>query len=196
MSALDKFLAIATSEVGKPYVFGAEGPNTFDCSGLVQYALSLVGVKSPRLAHDQEAWATRVTNPLPGDLAFWGFGSNAHVAIYLGGGKVINAPEPGKSVRVQNVWQGSSSQPGPRYGRIPGLGAATAGVIGQATGAVGNLTGGIADSFVGPLLDGLKGIALPLGFAVVGIALIGGGAWFIARPQMKKVTDQALEALS
>ncbi|WP_163570794.1 C40 family peptidase [Fodinicola feengrottensis] len=199
MSGLDTFLALAASEVGKPYVFGgATGPNTFDCSGLVQFALSAVGIKAPRLALDQEHWTTPVTNPQPGDLVFWGNGDHesAHVAIYVGGGKVISAPQPGENVKIQNVWQGDASQPGPRYGRVPGLGAATAGLVGSVQGAAGNLASSVSSSFVGPLLDGLKGIVMPLGFAGIGIALVVAGGFLVARPQIKKQTDQLTEALT
>lgn len=193
MSGLDTFLATATAAIGKPYVFGAEGPNNFDCSGLVQYALSLVGIKSPRLAHDQEAWATPVANPQPGDLAFWGYGSNAHVAIYIGGGKVINAAEPGTNVRIQSVWKGGSSQPGPRYGRVPGLGAATAGLVGSIQGVASNAVSGLSSSIVGPILDGSKNILIPLGFAGIGIALVVIGGYAMAAPQLKKITDDVVE---
>jgi hypothetical protein len=195
MSAIDTFLATATAAIGKPYVFGAEGPSTFDCSGLVQYALSLAGIKSPRLAHDQEAWATPVSNPQPGDLAFWGYGSNAHVAIYIGGGKVINAAEPGTNVRIQSVWKGGAGQPGPRYGRVPGLGAATAGIVNGITGAVGNATSGISASLVGPILDGAKNIVLPAGFALIGLALLGGGLVLIMAPHVQKKFSEAAEVL-
>ena len=196
MSALDKFLALATTEVGKPYVFGAEGPNSFDCSGLVQFALSAVGIKAPRLAHEQEAWASPVTNPQPGDLAFWGYGSDSHVAIYIGGGKVISAPQPGQNVRIQNVWKGSASQPGPRYGRVPGLGTATAGLVNNAQDAASRAASSVSGSFVGPLLDGLKGIALPLGFASVGIALVVGGGFLMVLPRVKKNIDQVEKVLT
>lgn len=197
MSALATFLATVSSEVGKPYAFGATGPNSFDCSGLVQYALGLAGVKNvPRLAHEQEAWTTPVTNPQPGDLAFWGYGSESHVAIYIGGGKVIAAPQPGENVKVEPVWTGSAAQPGPRYGRVPGLGAATAGITDSITGAVGSAAGAMSSSFVGPLLDGAKGIVLPLGFATIGVALLVIGGILIAKPQLKKNADEITEALT
>lgn len=198
MSALSTFLTVATSEVGKPYVFGATGPNTFDCSGLVQYALSLAGIKAPRLALDQEHWTTPVTNPQPGDLVFWGKGdhASAHVAIYIGGGKVVAAPQPGENVKIENVWKGDSSQPGPRYGRIPGLGAATAGLTSSIGGAVSGAASSLSSSIVGPILNGMKGIVLPLGFAGIGITLVVIGGLVMVVPGLKKKTDQTMEALS
>jgi hypothetical protein len=196
MSALSTFLTVASSEVGKPYVFGATGPNTFDCSGLVQYALSLAGIKAPRLAHEQEAWTTPVTNPQPGDLVFWGYNSDAHVAIYIGGNKVISAPQPGENIRIQTVWKGDSAQPGPRYGRVPGLGAATAGLTGSITGAVGDAASGISASIVGPILDGMKGIVLPLGFAGIGITLVVIGGLVMVMPGAKRKAQQALETIT
>jgi hypothetical protein len=196
MSALTTFLASATSAIGKPYVFGATGPSSFDCSGLVQYALNLAGIKNvPRLAHEQEAWTTPVSNPQPGDLAFWGYGSNAHVAIYIGGGKVISAPQAGENVKIENVWKGSASQPGPRYGRVPGLGAATSAITGSIGDAAQGALSGITNSWVGPVLDGAKGIMMPLAFAGIGIGVIGLGMWLIATQQGKESLDKVKEAI-
>lgn len=104
---LAKFLAAAKSRVGMPYVWGGSGPTTFDCSGLVQWAMAQAGVVMPRVAADQAR-----TGPLlplsdlqPGDLLFYHTDPTApsyisHVAIYLGNGLMLQAPEPGMNVEV------------------------------------------------------------------------------------------------
>lgn len=89
----------ALSEVGKPYEWGATGPNSFDCSGLMQFAYKKIGVRLPRVSQQQ----MRVGQPVkrkearPGDLMFPNPG---HVVMYLGGNKIVEAPRPGKNVRV------------------------------------------------------------------------------------------------
>ncbi|MFY3742119.1 MAG: cell wall-associated NlpC family hydrolase [Candidatus Nitrosomirales archaeon] len=98
-------------QLGKPYVFGAEGPGTFDCSGLMQYIFGNNGVRLPRTAAQQQRVAKRVNNPQPGDLVFYGYPAH-HVALYLGNGKMLAAPHSGAVVRVQPVY-GS-----PTYGRV------------------------------------------------------------------------------
>jgi hypothetical protein len=117
------------AEVGDPYVYAAEGPSSFDCSGLMLYIFEKIGVKLPRTAAQQQKYATPIGAPQPGDLVFWGSPAY-HVALYVGGGKVLTAPHTGANVRVENVW-GS-----PTYGRIKGLGSSSpiaATAIGLAT---------------------------------------------------------------
>ncbi|HEY0486439.1 MAG TPA: C40 family peptidase [Mycobacteriales bacterium] len=102
---------VALAQVGKPYVFGAEGPLAFDCSGLVQYAYRQAGVGLPRTARPQFR-ATRPVPPsqlVPGDLLFFATDKSNwdtihHVGIYLGGGRMVHAPEPGDVVKVAPVW--------------------------------------------------------------------------------------------
>ena len=72
MSTVDNLLTIARTELGKPYVYGDEGPNTFDCSGLMEYVFAQVGIHLPRVAADQQKATSRVSSPLPGDLVFFG----------------------------------------------------------------------------------------------------------------------------
>ncbi|ASN60017.1 C40 family peptidase [Latilactobacillus curvatus] len=97
----------AKQQLGKPYVWGAAGPNSFDCSGLVQYVFSnAVGISLPRVTTQQENMGTAVSlNDLqPGDLLFWGNkGSSYHDAIYIGDGNFIHAPEPGDVVKITNM---------------------------------------------------------------------------------------------
>jgi cell wall-associated NlpC family hydrolase len=99
-------LAWAFSELGKPYVWGATGPDTFDCSGLTQFVWAKAGVAIPRVAADQDAWAIPVplSQILPGDLVFYGTTDIHHVGIYIGDGLMINAPHTGDVVRVSSIW--------------------------------------------------------------------------------------------
>jgi cell wall-associated NlpC family hydrolase len=99
-------LAWAFSELGKPYVWGATGPNTFDCSGLTQFVWHAAGVSIPRVAADQDAWTIPVplSSLLPGDLVFYGKTDIHHVGIYIGDGLMINAPHTGDVVQVSSIW--------------------------------------------------------------------------------------------
>lgn len=107
-------IAFATDQLGKPYVWGAAGPSTYDCSGLVLRAWNAGGVVLPRTSREQYGAGSHlpVAAAQPGDLLFWAYDrSNAatihHVAIYLGrrNGRptIIEAPEPGKSVQYRTI---------------------------------------------------------------------------------------------
>jgi hypothetical protein len=100
-------LTAALSRVGKPYVWGATGPNGFDCSGLMGWSFAAAGVTLPRTAAEQALSGPRV--PLnqiqPGDLLFWAYDpANPsfidHVALYLGNGNMVEAPQTGELVHV------------------------------------------------------------------------------------------------
>jgi peptidoglycan DL-endopeptidase CwlO len=100
-------LKAAVSRLGMPYVWGAEGPKTFDCSGLVQWSFAQAGVAMPRVAADQARTGpfVPVSRLRAGDLLFYHTDPTApnyisHVAIYLGNGWMIQAPQPGESVQV------------------------------------------------------------------------------------------------
>jgi len=100
-------LRAAESRKGLPYVWGAAGPASFDCSGLVQWSFAQAGVSMPRVAADQARTgpAVPVSQLEPGDLLFYHTdptdpGYISHVAIYLGNGWMIQAPQPGQSVQV------------------------------------------------------------------------------------------------
>jgi hypothetical protein len=106
-SQLIKFLTAAESRLGMPYVWGGNGPDQFDCSGLVQWSLAQAGVVMPRVAADQAQAGplVPVSRLAPGDLLFYHTDPTApgyisHVAIYLGDGKMLQAPEPGLDVEV------------------------------------------------------------------------------------------------
>ena len=108
-----RFLAAARSRLGMPYVWGAAGPTSFDCSGLVQWSMAQAGIVMPRVAADQARTGPSV--PLsqlqPGDLLFYHTDPTApgyisHVAIYLGNGLMIQAPEPGLNVEIVSAYFG------------------------------------------------------------------------------------------
>lgn len=97
-------LTYAAAQIGKPYVWGAEGPGSFDCSGLTSQAWAHAGRVIPRTS--QEQWARLPKVPLdqlrPGDLVVY-FPKATHVGLYVGGGKVIQAPRPGARVKVSPI---------------------------------------------------------------------------------------------
>jgi cell wall-associated NlpC family hydrolase len=99
-------LTWAFSELGKQYVWGATGPETFDCSGLTQFVWKAAGISIPRVAADQDQWAIPVplSQLLPGDLVFFGTTDIHHVGIYIGDGLMINAPHTGTVVQVSSIW--------------------------------------------------------------------------------------------
>jgi cell wall-associated NlpC family hydrolase len=100
-------LRAAVSRVGMPYVWGAAGPASFDCSGLVQWSFAQAGVVMPRVAADQARTgpAVPVSQAQPGDLIFYRTDPTApdyisHVAIFLGKGLMVQAPQPGQNVEI------------------------------------------------------------------------------------------------
>ena len=101
----DKVLAFATAQIGKPYVWGATGPSSYDCSGLTQAAWKAAGVDLPRTTWDQVEVGTRVATAdlRPGDLVFF-YDDISHVGIYKGDGMMIHAPKPGANVRVESIY--------------------------------------------------------------------------------------------
>jgi peptidoglycan DL-endopeptidase CwlO len=94
--------------VGKPYVFGAEGPGSYDCSGLTKAAWASVGVHLEHYTRDQwtEGRSVSRSELQPGDLVFYFPGSLHHVAIYIGGGMVVHAPHTGDHVRMATINRG------------------------------------------------------------------------------------------
>ncbi|WP_411081933.1 NlpC/P60 family protein [Streptomyces sp. cmx-18-6] len=101
----EKVLAFARAQIGKPYVWGASGPSSYDCSGLTQAAWRAAGVTLPRTTWDQVKVGTRVaTSDLqPGDLVFF-YDDISHVGVYKGGGMMIHAPKPGANVREESIY--------------------------------------------------------------------------------------------
>ncbi|MEV8551233.1 C40 family peptidase [Streptomyces glaucescens] len=97
----DRALRYAMRQLGKPYEWGAEGPETYDCSGLTSEAWGHAGTPIPRTSQEQWAELPRVplTDLRPGDLVVY-FPQATHVAIYAGGGKVVHAPRTGEEIRI------------------------------------------------------------------------------------------------
>ena len=98
----------AEQELGKPYEWGAAGPDSFDCSGLMVWAWSAAGVPLPHLAQDQYDMTRRVaiSDLLPGDMVFYGTPSNVHhVALYVGNDTMIEAPATGEVVRYASIFR-------------------------------------------------------------------------------------------
>ena len=94
-------VAFAKAQVGDAYVSGGTGPNSWDCSGLVQAAFASVGIDLPRVSQSQSTAGTQVSlsNLQPGDILYWGgAGSAYHVAIYVGGGQFVGAQNPSSGV--------------------------------------------------------------------------------------------------
>ena len=98
-------VSTALAQIGKPYVYGATGPNSFDCSGLVCYSYGYArGRTTGAMISSLQAsgnWKTDISQLNYGDLIFTDYG---HVGIYLGGGTMVHAPRPGYSVCTTNVW--------------------------------------------------------------------------------------------
>ncbi|WP_027633475.1 NlpC/P60 family protein [Clostridium hydrogeniformans] len=99
-------LSFAYSLQGKPYVYGASGPNSFDCSGFTQYVFGKAGVGLSRTTFTQvnEGVSVSKSNLQPGDLVFFGSASSPHhVGIYVGGGSYIHAPRTGDVVKISSL---------------------------------------------------------------------------------------------
>lgn len=131
-------IAAVKSKMGAKYVWGAEGPDTFDCSGLMQWAWAQAGVTLPRTSEQQATYGLpvkRVEDLQPGDLitSHWGRGGpSSHVAMYLGDGKVIHAPAPGKVVTTGTIDANYRSRIDAMR-RVPGAKPVTGGGTGTGT---------------------------------------------------------------
>ncbi|GAB4588965.1 C40 family peptidase [Nocardia sp. IFM 10818] len=102
-------LAFACAQLGQPYVWGGDGPQVnggWDCSGLTKAAYAATGITLPRTAAEQYHAGPVISESAlrPGDLVYYGTESNIHhVGLYLGGGKIVNAPTFGVPVRIQDL---------------------------------------------------------------------------------------------
>ncbi|MER7401938.1 NlpC/P60 family protein [Streptomyces sp. NPDC000070] len=106
----EKALAFARAQIGKPYVWGAVGPGSYDCSGLTQAAWKAAGVTLPRTTYDQVGAGTTVSlaDAQPGDLVFF-YDDITHVGVYIGNGMMIHAPKPGTYVREESIYYDGES---------------------------------------------------------------------------------------
>lgn len=105
-AAAAQAIAFARAQLGKPYLYAAAGPDSYDCSGLVMAAYASAGV---RLPHDSGAQYDMLSHvpllsALPGDLLYWGAGGSEHVAIYLGAGRILEAGGTGNDVHIGPIW--------------------------------------------------------------------------------------------
>ncbi len=101
-------ISIARKQLGKPYVWGASGPNSFDCSGLTQYVYKQVGISISRTSSAQSVQGSTVSraNLQPGDLVFFNSGGSSsvsHVGIYVGNNQMIHSPRAGEVVKVATL---------------------------------------------------------------------------------------------
>jgi peptidoglycan DL-endopeptidase CwlO len=111
--AAARAVAFARSQLGKPYLWGASGPSSYDCSGLTMAAYRRAGVSLPRVSRAQWNAGPRVGlgSLAPGDLVFFAYntadpGTIHHVGIYIGGGAMVEAPYSGASVRISSIGRG------------------------------------------------------------------------------------------
>jgi len=97
-------MSIAMGKLGAPYRWGAAGPGAFDCSGLVYWSYRQIGTTLPRSSSAQSRVGTPVSKGAlqPGDLVFF-YRPVSHVAIYIGGGRVVHASTAGKPVKISNL---------------------------------------------------------------------------------------------
>ena len=105
-------LGIAASLGGIYYIYGGTTTAGFDCSGYTQYVFAQVGITIPRTSEEQQAAATPVSNPQPGDLVFFGYPAG-HVGIYAGNGMMWASPHTGAAISLQSVYDASAT-----YGRF------------------------------------------------------------------------------
>lgn len=103
-SRVETVIAFAMAQIGDPYHWAAQGPNSWDCSGLVMVAFSKVGIKLPRSTKSGlKSVGTQVSRGSlsKGDIVF---PSSGHVGIYIGEGKILHAPQPGDVVKISKLW--------------------------------------------------------------------------------------------
>lgn len=176
----DGAIEFALAQVGKPYVFGAAGPNSYDCSGLVMAAYRTVGVTLPHSTFLMVnlGKAVSAAELAPGDLIFPEAG---HVQMYLGNGNIVEAPTTGIPVRVVKQWGGVWRAR--RIAQEPGTGKAFSSPASPSTphsqapsGGISNPLSGITDALaaIGRVLTFISspGNWLRLAEFIAGIALV------------------------
>lgn len=185
----EQIVQAVKQHLGQPYVYGADGPNSFDCSGLVQYALEHLGVPGvPRTSESQWAWSklkpVSYSDLRPGDLIFSNWSGDGtppgHVAVYAGGGKLIEAPRTG--VPVHEIALDSSYRSHVQgYKRLSGSTPGAAGA-GDSSGVAAGISGVASDlanasTFVQELM--MPGTWLRVVAFVLGAGALGAGAWLM-----------------
>lgn len=179
MPTASEVIATAETAIGKPYVWGAAGPNSFDCSGLMMWAFGKHGIKLPRVSRDQARFGTRIPTEArrAGDLIFTSWDRDPdvdHVALLVSHDEIIQAPQPGQPVQRVKL--------SPAYlkhvtnvQRIPGL--------------VGNIGGGPSETTTNlnlpDLAGAIRGVAdsiSSVGKGVEGVGNIASKAMWLALP--------------
>jgi hypothetical protein len=142
----DQVVAAAKSKLGDQYVYGADGPSTFDCSGLMQSTFAQFGIKIPRTTEEQYKIGTAVGSAADlraGDLVFTEGLPPGHVGMYVGGGQVIQAPHTGDVVRITPLADFGTIT---AMRRVAGLSYSTndtiVGAVGESVQGLGNATAG------------------------------------------------------
>lgn len=162
----EQIAAFAHDQLGKPYHWGATGPDSYDCSGLLYAAYKAAGVDVP---HQRASWwgkqgtAVDQAHAAIGDVVYYDEpGTTDHVGIWIGGGKMIDAPTEGQDVEIANVGSPTS---------IRHLDATGTGVVGAPATGTGN-----ASSDGGGLLDSLNPFATwQTDVTNLGLKLMAGG---------------------
>lgn len=193
MSAADIAIRFALAQIGKPYEWGAEGPGSFDCSGLMVKAFGSAGVSLPRTTQamiaDPRLLPINKNQLAPGDLVF---PESGHVQMYLGGGKVVEAPRTGLNVRITSLGNVEYARRAttPATGVYGGGGTTTSptsAATGQDAAAIAKnisstwamgLGSGIP-KFVSDILAPIISWAIWLGEAGIGFMAIGWGIFLI-----------------
>ncbi len=105
--SLDQVVQVALQYQGVPYRYGGDTPAGFDCSGFVQYVYAQFGVALPHSVSGQAALGTPIAeaDARPGDIVI--FNNMSHSGFYMGGGQILDAPYPGKTVSVRPLWTDS-----------------------------------------------------------------------------------------
>jgi NlpC/P60 family len=174
-------LAEAKKFLGDPYIYGADGPSSFDCSGLVQYTLTQLGIKGvPRTSEAQWGWVDKIpaSQLQPGDLVFsqWP-GDNAspgHVGIYAGGGKILEASHSGTPVHLVSLDAAYKAQV-VGYGKVPGASTSGSSGGGGVLGGLLSLPSSVTTAFSAAedLLHGLMWIINPENWARILAGVFG-----------------------
>ncbi|EPM7558098.1 tape measure protein [Enterococcus faecium] len=151
-----QFLKLAEQQQGKPYVWGAAGPDAFDCSGLVMWALQQLGISFPHFSGSQFNASQPISekDAKPGDLVFFGPGGNDHVGIVAGSNRMFNAMNPKDGIGFSPIHGFGEALAG--FRRVTQLTDKSSAGAGR-----GNPSGAGVDRWRGQLIDALKANGLP-----------------------------------